>query len=138
MILCDTNILIEFYKNNNAIFQELRQIGSHNLTISVITRAELYYGAINKNELNRIQKHLDLLQNISIDRLISEQFIQLMANYSLSHKLTIPDALIADTALVKDLKLYTLNIKDFRFIENLRLYHHVSLQKTKETPSDPP
>jgi len=69
MILCDTNILIEFYKNNNAIFQELRQIGSHNLTISVITRAELYYGAINKNELNRIQKHLDLLQNIPIDRL---------------------------------------------------------------------
>ena len=138
MILCDTNILIEFYKNNNAIFQELRQIGSHNLTISVITRAELYYGAINKNELNRIQKHLDLLQNIPIDRLISEQFIQLMANYSLSHKLTIPDALIAATALVKDLELYTLNIKDFSFIENLRLYHHVSLQKTKETPSDPP
>ena len=45
-----------------------------------------------------------------------------MANYSLSHKLTIPDALIAATALVNDLELYTLNIKDFRFIENLRLY----------------
>jgi tRNA(fMet)-specific endonuclease VapC len=44
MILCDTNILIEFYKNNNAILQELRQIGSHNLTISAITRAELYWG----------------------------------------------------------------------------------------------
>jgi len=123
MILCDTNILIEFYKNNNAILQELRQIGSNNLTISVITRAELYYGAINKNELNRIQKHLDLLQNIHIDRPNSEQFIQLMANYSLSHKLTIPDTLIADTALVNDLELYTLNIKDFRFIDNLRLYH---------------
>jgi len=123
MILCDTNILIEFYKNNNAILQELRQIGSNNLTISVITRAELYYGAINKNELNRIQKHLDLLQNIHIDRPNSEQFIQLMVNYSLSHKLTIPDTLIADTALVNDLELYTLNIKDFRFIDNLRLYH---------------
>jgi predicted nucleic acid-binding protein len=124
MILCDTNILIEFYKNNTAIIQELRQIGSQNLAISVITRAELYYGAINKNELKRIQKHLDLLQNIPTDRSISEQFIQLMANYSLSHKLTIPDALIAATALVNDLELYTLNIKDFRFIENLRLYRH--------------
>ena len=122
MILCDTNILIEFYKNNTAIIQELRQIGSQNLAISVITRAELYYGAINKNELKRIQKHLDLLQNIPIDRSISEQFIQLMANYSLSHKLTIPDALIAATALANDLELYTLNIKDFRFIENIRLY----------------
>ncbi len=122
MILCDTNILIKFYKNNTAIIQELRQIGSQNLAISVITRAELYYGAINKNELKRIQKHLDLLQNIPTDLSISEQFIQLMANYSLSHKLTIPDALIAATALVNDLELYTLNIKDFRFIENLRLY----------------
>ena len=123
MILCDTNILIEFYKNNTATVNELHQIGSQNLAISVITRAELYYGAINKNELNRIQKHLDLLQNIHIDPPISEQFIQLMANYSLSHKLTIPDALIAATALANDLELYTLNIKDFRFIENLKLYH---------------
>jgi tRNA(fMet)-specific endonuclease VapC len=123
MILCDTNILVEFYKNNTAIIQELLQIGSQNLAISIITRAELYYGAINKNELKRIQKHLDLLQNIPIARPISEQFIQLIANYSLNHKLTIPDALIAATALVHDLELYTLNIKDFRFIENLRLYH---------------
>jgi tRNA(fMet)-specific endonuclease VapC len=122
MILCDTNILIEFYKNNTAIIQELRQLGSQNLAISVITRVELYYGAVNKNELKRIQKHLDLLQNIPTDRPISQQFIQLMANYSLSHKLTIPDALITATALVNDLELYTLNIKDFRFIENLRLY----------------
>lgn len=45
-----------------------------------------------------------------------------MACYSLSHKLTIPDALIASTALVKNLALYTLNIKDFRFIEGLSLY----------------
>jgi tRNA(fMet)-specific endonuclease VapC len=27
MILCDTNILIEFYKNNPIIVNELRQIG---------------------------------------------------------------------------------------------------------------
>ncbi|MEH2397808.1 type II toxin-antitoxin system VapC family toxin [Nostoc sp.] len=117
MILCDTNILIEFYKNNTAIIQELRQIGIHQLAISVITRAELYYGAINKNELNRIQQHLDLLQNIPIDQPISEKFIQLMAQYSLSHKLTIPDALIAATALTHNISLYTLNLKDFRFIQ---------------------
>ena len=122
MILCDTNILIEFYKNNTAIIQELRQIGSQNLTISIITRAELYYGALNKNELNRIQKHLDLLQNIPIDRPTSEQFIQLMAQYSLSHKLTIPDAMIAATALTHNISLYTLNLKDFRFIQGLKIY----------------
>jgi tRNA(fMet)-specific endonuclease VapC len=45
-----------------------------------------------------------------------------MENYALSHKLAIPDTLIAATALTHDLDLYTLNQKDFCFISNLRLY----------------
>jgi tRNA(fMet)-specific endonuclease VapC len=122
MILCDTNILIEFYKGNSTIIQELRQIGVAQIAISVITQAELYYGALNKAELLKIQKHLNLLNNLPIDPPVSSQFIQLMERHSLSHKLTIPNALIAATALVNGLELYTLNIKDFRFIENLRLY----------------
>jgi tRNA(fMet)-specific endonuclease VapC len=73
--------------------------------------------------LLKIQKHLNRLHNLPIDPSISSQFIQLMERYSLSHKLAIPDALIAATALVHGLELYTLNIKDFRFIENLKLYH---------------
>jgi tRNA(fMet)-specific endonuclease VapC len=123
MILCDTNIIIEFYKGNPTILQELGRIGVAQLAISVITQAELYYGALNKAELLRIQKHLNLLHNLPIDHQISSQFIQLMAQYSLSHKLAIPDALIAATALVNDVELYTINIKDFRFIENIRLYY---------------
>jgi tRNA(fMet)-specific endonuclease VapC len=122
MILCDTNILIEFYKNNPKIVNELRQIGAERLAISIITQAELYYGAINKAELLKIQKHLNLLHNFPISNQVSTQFIQLMERYSLSHKLTIPDALIAATALVNNLNLYTLNIKDFRFIEGINLY----------------
>ncbi len=41
MILCDTNVLIEFYKNNPRVTVELRQIGLGNLAVSVITVAEL-------------------------------------------------------------------------------------------------
>jgi tRNA(fMet)-specific endonuclease VapC len=124
MILCDTNILIEFYKNNSTIVNELRQIGVGRLAISVITQAELYYGAIDKAELLKIQKHLSLLHNFPIDNQVSIQFIQLMERYSLSHKLTIPDALIAATALVNNVNLYTFNIKDFRFIEGINLHIH--------------
>ena len=122
MILCDTNILIEFYKNNSTIVNELRLIGVDRLAISVITQAELYYGAINKNELLKIQKHLNLLPNFPIDNQVSTKFIQLMERYSLSHKITIPDALIAATALVNNVSLYTLNLKDFRFIEGINLH----------------
>jgi hypothetical protein len=46
-----------------------------------------------------------------------------MAQYSLSHKLTIPDALIAATALTHNISLYTLNLKDFRFIQGLNIYN---------------
>jgi len=45
-----------------------------------------------------------------------------MEEYSLSHKLAIPDALIAATAVVNSISLYTLNTKDFRFIEGLTLH----------------
>jgi len=122
MILCDTNILIEFYKNNPQIIQTLRRIGQEHLAISVVTQAELYFGALNKAELLKIKKHLSLLQCCPIDNHISNAFLQLMESYSLSHKLSIPDALIAATALRYDMRLYTLNIKDFQFIPDLVIY----------------
>lgn len=122
MILCDTNILIEFYKNNGQVVEELRRIGKKRLAVSAITQAELYFGAINKIELKKIRQHLFLLHHIPLDIPISTLFLQLMETYSLSHKLSLPDALIAATALSHDAELYTLNIKDFRFISELKLY----------------
>lgn len=49
-----------------------------------------------------------------------------METYSLSHNLNLPDALIAATALSHDVQLYTLNLKDFRFIPGLNLYRPVA------------
>jgi predicted nucleic acid-binding protein len=122
MILCDTNILIEFYKNNSSIIQELRNIGQNQIAISAITQAELYYGALNKAELRKIKQHLALLQSLPVDSTVSDKFLELMETYSLSHKLAIPDALIAATAIVHSIEIYTLNLKDFRFIKDLTLY----------------
>lgn len=122
MILCDTNILIEFYKNNPQIAAELRQIGYAEIAISVVTQAELYFGALNKKELDEIRRHLSLISLLPVSEGISSQFILLMETYSLSHKLSIPDALIAATAIEYGLPLYTLNVRDFRFIQNLQLY----------------
>ena len=122
MILCDTNILIEFYKNNQQIVRELQNIGQSHLAISVITQAELYYGALNKVELSKIKRHLALLQALPVDTTVSDKFIELMEGYSLSHKLAIPDAIIAATAIIHDVPLYTLNLRDFRFVKGLTLY----------------
>ena len=122
MILCDTNILIEFYKINPIVIQNLHHIGSTNIGVSVITKAELFYGARDKTELSKIERHATLCQCYGLNDAISALFIELMQSYSLSHKVSIPDMLIAATAISNDLKLYTLNTKDFKFIPELSLY----------------
>ena len=43
-------------------------------------------------------------------------------NYCLSQKLNLPDALIAATAIYYNIELFTLNIKDFKFIPDIKLY----------------
>jgi len=42
-VLCDTNILIEYYKANSLVLQQLKQIGASNIAISVIRKAESFY-----------------------------------------------------------------------------------------------
>jgi predicted nucleic acid-binding protein len=122
MILCDTNILIEFYKDNKDVADSLRVIGVPNLAVSVITVGELYFGARDKRELLKIKKHLANLKQIPVDEETSELCLSLLEDYSLSHRLNLPDAFIAATALRHGLELYTFNIKDFRYIEGLKLY----------------
>jgi len=72
------------------------------LSINPITQAELYFGTLNKTELQRIKRHLALLSSFLLDIPISTRFFQLMETCSLSHTLSLPDALIAATALSHD------------------------------------
>jgi predicted nucleic acid-binding protein len=123
VIICDTNILIELYKNNPKIISNLQMIGEENIAISSVTAGELVFGALNKKELQTIKKNIDNLVVLHINDLISRKFIDLMFKYSKSHGLAVPDALIASTALINNLELYTLNQKDFKYIEDLKLFN---------------
>ena len=122
MILCDTNIIIELYRRNQAIITALKTIGPDNLAISAAVAAELIYGALNKVELRQISRDIDSLLVLPIAPAISDLMLTLMAQYCLSNRLSLPDALIAATALHHGLPLYTLNRKDFRYIPDLQLY----------------
>lgn len=98
-------------------------IGEENIAISSVTAGELVFGALNKKELQTIKKNIDNLVVLHINDLISRKFIDLMFKYSKSHGLAVPDALIASTALINNLELYTLNQKDFKYIEDLKLFN---------------
>ncbi len=120
MILLDTNILIEIFKGNEIIANKLDQL-DESFIISSITQMELYYGAFNKREMQLLDKFLNSFLIIQIDNEISVNAVNLIKKYSKSHNLNIPDALIASTALVKNVSLFTLNVRDFKYIENLKL-----------------
>ena len=81
------------------------------------------YGALNKKELKKITRDLEHLKVLDIDKATCEVFVELMNKYTLSHDLTLGDGLIAATAIAHDLPLYTLNTKDFKYIESIRLWN---------------
>lgn len=122
MILCDTNIFISAFNGRTDTIEQLNIIGLQYIVISSITVMELYQGMGNKIELSQMKKKLKFYDIIHIDNTISEKAIELIDKFRLSHGLTIPDALIAATAVTYQLELYTYNVKDFDFIHNIKLY----------------
>ena len=121
MILCDTNVIIEILKGNKRTINFIESIGLENIAISSVTVMELYFGALNKRELNKIKKHLQALNIVHFDTDISESAIKLIERFSKSHGLQIPDAIIAATAMTSKIKLFTFNLKDFKYIDGLKL-----------------
>ena len=122
MILVDTNIFIEFYKNNPVICEIIEQIDPQKIAINDVICAELYFGARNMQELNNIVADMEKLTLLEIFPKISRLATELVKRYCLSHKLKLPDAQIAATAIVHNVELFTLNRKDFVYIPNLKLY----------------
>ncbi|MEY3786426.1 MAG: hypothetical protein RLZ75_631 [Pseudomonadota bacterium] len=117
MIFIDTNIVIEYLKNNSF----LECYNFEDLFINDIVVMELYQGARNKSDLAFIKKEIAVFQILNTHQEIMTLAKQIVEKYGLSHTMKIMDALIAATAMVYDLELMTLNRKDFQFLPQLKL-----------------
>ena len=122
MVLCDTDILVEALKNNITVTDLLARIGFQNIALSAVTLMELYFGALNKRELANIKSGMQRLHIVNMDNKTTETAIALIEKYAKSHGLRIPDAMIASTAICSGMELLTNNVKDFRFIEGIKLH----------------
>ena len=120
MILLDTNVLIEILKGEQATLEQVKTLDGP-LGVSAISAMELFYCALNKAEVQRLEKFLVLFQAVHVSEAVSLRAVRLVRTYSKSHGLDIPDALIAATALEAKAALLTFNRKDFRFISGLEL-----------------
>jgi tRNA(fMet)-specific endonuclease VapC len=120
MILCDTNIFFELFRNNPRVIDELDKIGYENLAICDITIGEIYFGM--KSSEEKFTKNLiHQFNRYSFTKDASKIFVQIMADLS-SRKVGVPDALIAAIAKANSLPILTLNISDFKLIEGIKLY----------------
>lgn len=126
-MICDTDVMIDYWDTTNSrhsatkkILEENIELG--NVVLSAITKMELQLGAINKSDMQKIRMKLSRFDIALLNNDITLKSFKLIENYSLSHGLTLPDGLIAATALVADLEFFTYNKKDFKFIPNLKLY----------------
>lgn len=120
IVLLDTNILIDILKGDQETIEKVQNFYK-NLAISSITEMELSYGALNKAELKKLERFVSLFKVVHLDEKASLLATKLIKKYAKSHNLDIPDSLIAACALANNYKLFTHNVKDFKYIENIVL-----------------
>ena len=124
--LLDSDIIIDFlYKKDPE--KTLPKLIGKDLLISVITKAEVWYGIMkSSNFKQRSEEFLDLinLMNvtvIAIDEPTIDEYVNLKVDLEKKGlKIADFDLLIASTAIVKNLILVTRNKRHFSRISNLR------------------
>jgi len=118
--LVDTDIFIWYLRGNEKARELLHAI---DFSISAVTYMELLQGMRDKRELRLLKKMITEwgIGVIPVDEVITSKAIHLMESFSLSHALTMADALIAATALERGLRLATANDKHYRFIDALEI-----------------
>lgn len=124
LILCDTNIFISWFRGDIETCSRLQLIGLENILIPSVTVMELVQGTRNKTELIQLKKKLKAYHIIHFNEITSRLAVELNGQYRLSHGLLIPDAIIAATAITFNLKLFTYNLKDFKFIPGIQIYQY--------------
>jgi len=89
--------------------------------ISIVTEMELLLGARTRAEQRLIGQLTRRLLVLPLSEMISLRARNLVARYGLSHGLTIPDALIAATAIATRARLLTQNVRHFSYLPSLRV-----------------
>jgi predicted nucleic acid-binding protein len=112
--LLDTNILIRRLRNDQAAATLLNSLEqSSGIYISVVTRTEILAGMRPQQE-ERTLALLDSLIAFPVDDLVADQAGRWIYRYARRGiHLSVPDALIAATALLEELTLVTMNARHF-------------------------
>ena len=107
-LLVDTDVFVDHLRGHRPL-----SLDGDRIHYSVITRAELFAGRETQEEPVRVL--LAPFAEVAVDRAIAERGGRLRRELAIA----LPDALVAATALERDLTLLTQNLKDFEAVPGL-------------------
>lgn len=121
--LLDTGVVLRHLRGQRRTVQLLRSLGKEGrLAIASVTRLEVHAG-MHPEERYATNKLLARLATIPLDKDIADRAGDLIAvRRRAGQALTVPDAIIAATAIGHRLTLVTFNPSDFLHISGLSMY----------------
>ena len=121
-LLIDTGPVVRQLRGHQPTVQLLRQVrGNERLAVSAITRLEVYAG-MQEYERYDTRKLLSRFLTYSVSPDIADLAGELIARSRTRSLLSVPDAVIAATALLERLTLVTYNVAHFAQVGGLSLY----------------
>ena len=120
-ILVDTSVLIDLQRGEKTTIDFFDKY-KDKIVISRITACEFIYGAQNKKEKEINKKFMEKLDIAEINETVSKYTFSLLDKYGLGIKLGVADTLIAASAIVYKLHLWTLNKRHFRRFKELKIF----------------
>lgn len=120
-IIVDTDIVIKIFRGDKEK-RELLQSVQGELGLSVITAMELMNGAKSRKREFEVSKTIKVYFLFPLTNKIGIKAFSIVKKYHLEYSVLVADAIIAATAIDNKLQLYTDNVNDYSFIEELELH----------------
>jgi predicted nucleic acid-binding protein len=118
MILLDSNIVI-YLRDPNVAQIIIDQLDNQTLdTCNIVVAEVLGYRSISEEDAKYFRQLFSTLRNYPFDEAVTRKTIEIRR----STNIALPDAILAATAVVNDLTLWTHNIDDYKKIGDLSVF----------------
>jgi len=122
-IILDTSVWIEYFKRNDPYFNQVQtHLNLLNIKIIDPVIGELLQGALNQNEINFIQKHIQYVPKIEIRNLFEKAGTYSFENKLVSKGIGLIDACLICATIETNSILWTLDKKIINFLDEKYLF----------------
>ncbi len=134
MIILDTSVWIEYFRQNEPIANQVSNLLAEQKVIAVEpVFAELMFGVRNVQERNVIRTFWQILPRADLEEESLFKTSDLAFQYDFQDKgIDLIDALVIRTAQMGNHQLWTLNKQIISILDNVQLFHASDFDNTKD------